>query len=175
MLMNQNQAYPMLMNQNQAYSCLWTGIKHTPLIWKKNQAYPAYETNQAYSCLWNKIMQTKQNQAQLILMSQNRHLSTTNIQYIIGDVIPFDLELPSQGQMLSAIFRKPIYDYLAHNDIYGTSCHWQWMEIHTWIFDRYIYILPWPILKVKVKVRHIGKINILEMATDRVKITIAIK
>ena len=63
MLMNQNEAYPMLMKQ----------IKYN-------------------SCLWHILMQMKQNQAQLMLMSQNRHLSTTyisNSNYtLLSDHIP---------------------------------------------------------------------------------------
>ena len=46
---------------------------------------------------------------------------------------------------------------------------------HTWACDWYIYIWPWPILKVKFKVTDISTINILEMVTDTVKITIAMK
>ena len=46
---------------------------------------------------------------------------------------------------------------------------------HAWTFDWHIYIWPWPILKVKVKVMHISTMNSLEMVTDMIEITIAIQ
>ena len=42
-----------------------------------------------------------------------------------------------------------------------------------WPFDWHIYIWPWPILKVKVKVMHILTVNISQAMTDRANITIA--
>ena len=70
---------------------------------------------------------------------------------------------------------KFIYDYLAKDDSYGTIYYWQWMGSHTRALDWYICTWSWLIPIVKVKIKHISPDNILEIVTDRVKMTTSIK
>ena len=66
-------------------------------------------------------------------------------------------------------------EYPANGDRYGRHCYWKQIESHIWAFDYHIYIWPWPILMVKVKVIHTWTMNISKKVTDRVNTTIAIK
>ena len=45
------------------------------------------------------------------------------------------------------------------------------MECRMWLSDWHIYIWPWLILKVKVKVMHISAVNISQTVTDKTNIT----
>ena len=65
--------------------------------------------------------------------------------------------------------------YLANGDRQHKQCHCQQMESRIRHFRWHIYLWPWPVLKVKVKVTHLSTVNISQEVKDRANITIAIQ
>ena len=68
-----------------------------------------------------------------------------------------------------------ICNYLTNGDRYDKHCYGQHIGSCMWPFDWHIYISPWPILKIKVKIMHIWTANISQMVTDRRNIAVANK
>ena len=64
------------------------------------------------------------------------------------------------------------YNYLTSDGKLDKHFNWQLIESRMWPFDWHIFIWPWSILKVKVKVMRISTVNILKIITDRADITI---
>ena len=66
-------------------------------------------------------------------------------------------------------------EYLGDGERYEENCYWNGIASHVCAFVWHIYLLPWPILKVKVKdkVKHISTVNIMEMVTITIVINIS--
>ena len=64
--------------------------------------------------------------------------------------------------------------YLA-NEKYGTDCYCQQIWSRKWLFDLHIYIWPWSILNLKVKVMQIFAVSITQTVTYILSIAVANK
>ena len=53
------------------------------------------------------------------------------------------------------IFQKLLRDYIANHDKCGINYYCYQIASHVWVLDWHIYVWPWRILKVEVKVIHI--------------------
>ena len=97
-------------------------------------------------------------------MSQNRHTSTTNI---------FDLHFIGQRFELSTLGSSNVIISQVVTD--RTNNAITNIESRMWPFDWHIYILPWTIVKVWVKVMNFSTVNISQMVTVEANIAIANK
>ena len=87
----------------------------------------------------------------------------------------YSLDVLFQGQILKLpIFSTFICNYFANDNRYGTSYYWQWMESYLWAFEWHIYV-DFAHSKSEGQGHAHFELNILEMMTYRVKITMAIK